>query len=169
MCWCLHTTCDHALRFYISLASIMYPQIFIWYMYNHITQLDRSRSSIQAMHRKEKKESRPYNVPAWMWARYPNAKHDKSCCDMRGYASFSHAYMKSLELIEENTFDMYCLIYQLLQEVYHSCMLSTLCFLYTSGFFGIVMSCLEALSTLRQLLIEVSTNVCFGRISWHCI
>lgn len=43
-----------------------------------------------------------------------------------------------MELIEENAFDMYCLLRQALQKVYHSCMLLTLClalcFLYTVGF-----------------------------------
>ena len=39
-----------------------------------------------------------------------------------------------MELIEENAFDMYCLLPQPLRKVYHSCMLLTLCFLYTVGF-----------------------------------
>ena len=75
----------------------------IWYMFpvqceelriNHLTLLLVVTMSYacwflwQAKKKKKKKEKlRPYIVPAWMRARYPNAKHGWPCCSMRSYAS----------------------------------------------------------------------------------
>ena len=43
-----------------------------------------------------KEKLRPYNVPAWLRARCPNAKHGRPCCSMRSYASFGRWTLVSL-------------------------------------------------------------------------
>ena len=69
---------------YINLLC-MYIQVIVANNYTYNTWCEYYMNMKK---RKEKKNKRPYIVPAWIWARYPNAYHDKSLWNMRGYASF---------------------------------------------------------------------------------